>query len=64
MTKGDFEDTCTEKLPLMSMGGRAEDLVGADSMARNPISTSGIFKVFKLSQLPWLPQPLWSYTFV
>ena len=41
MFEGDSADTCTEKFPLMSMGGRAEGLACADPEARTPISMSG-----------------------
>ena len=34
---------CTGKLPLVSMGGRAEGLACADPGARTPIGVSGIF---------------------
>ena len=40
--KGDFADTCTEKIPLVSMGGRADGQACADPGARTPIGTSGI----------------------
>ena len=43
MFKGDSADTCGEKFPLMSMGGRAEGLVCEDPGARTPIGMSGSF---------------------
>ena len=43
MFEGDSADTCAGKFPLVSMGGRAEDLVCADPGARTPISASGIY---------------------
>jgi hypothetical protein len=39
--KGDSEDTCDGKYPLVSMGGRAEGLVRADPGVRTPIGASG-----------------------
>ena len=41
MFEGDFADTCTEKFPPMSMGGRAEGKVCADLGAKTPIDFSG-----------------------
>ena len=35
--EGDSADTCAEKFPIVSMGGRAEGLAGADPGARTPI---------------------------
>ena len=42
MFEGDSADTCAEKFPLVSMGGRAEGLACADPGARTPIGASGI----------------------
>ena len=44
MFEGDSADTCTGKFPLMSMGGRAEDLACTEPGVRNPISVSRISK--------------------
>ena len=41
--KSDSADTCTEKFPLVSMGGRAEGLACTDPGARTPIGASGNF---------------------
>ena len=41
MFEGDSADTCAEKFPLVSMGGRAEGLACADPGARTPIGASG-----------------------
>ena len=41
MFEGDSADTCTEKNPLVSMGGRAEGLMCSDPEARTPIGASG-----------------------
>ena len=38
---GDFADTCTNKFPHMSIGGRAEGLESAYPVARTPIGVSG-----------------------
>ena len=46
MFEGDSADTCARKLPLMSMGGRAEGLACADPGVRPPIGVSGNFIVF------------------
>ena len=43
MFEGNFADTCTDKFPLVSMGGRAEGQVCADPGVRTPIGASGIF---------------------
>ena len=42
-TKGDFGDTCAEKIPLGLMGGRAESQLCADPGAMTPIGASIIF---------------------
>ena len=42
MFEGYYADTCTGKFPLVSMGGRAECPVCADTGARTPIGASGI----------------------
>jgi hypothetical protein len=39
--EGDSADTCAEKFPLVSMGGRAEGLACAEPGARTPIGASG-----------------------
>ena len=44
MFEGDSADTCAEKFPLVSMGGRAEGLACADPGARTPIGASGNYK--------------------
>jgi hypothetical protein len=36
MFEGDSADTCSEKFPLMSIGGRADGLACADPGARTP----------------------------
>ena len=41
MFEGDSADMCAGKFPLVSMGGRAEDLACADPGARTPIGASG-----------------------
>ena len=41
MFEGDSADTCAEKFPLVSMGGRAEGIVCADPGARTPTGMSG-----------------------
>ena len=41
MFEGDSADTCAGKFPLMSMGGRAEDLACAEPGARTPFGGSG-----------------------
>ena len=43
MFEGDSADTCGGKFPLVSIGGRAEDLTCADLGARTPISARGIY---------------------
>ena len=43
MFGGDSADMCAKKIPLVSMGGRAEGLACADPGARTPIGTSGNF---------------------
>ena len=45
MFEGDSADTCAEKFPLISMGGRAEGLACADPGARTPIGASGNFVI-------------------
>ena len=45
MFEGDSADTGAGKLPLVSMGGRAEGLACADPGARTPIGASGNFSV-------------------
>ena len=52
MFEGDSADTCSKKIPLVSMGGRAEGLACADLEARTPISVSGIIHSFELNSLP------------
>jgi hypothetical protein len=41
--EGDSADTCAEKFPLVSMGGRAEGLACTDPGVRTPIGASGNF---------------------
>ena len=43
MFEGNSADMCGGKIPLTSMGGRAEGLVCADPEARTRIGASGIF---------------------
>ena len=51
MFEGDSADTCAKKIPLVSMGGRAEGLACADPGARTSIGASGNFLiVFKFSK--------------
>ena len=45
MFEGDSADTCAQKIPLVSMGGRAEGLACADLGARNPIGASGNYYI-------------------
>ena len=47
MFEGDSADTCAGKVPLMSMGGRAEGLACADLGVRTPISVSGNYDCFR-----------------
>ena len=42
MFESEFGDTCTNKIPLLLMGSRAEGLMCANPRVRTPISTSGI----------------------
>ena len=63
MFEGDSADTCAGKFPLVSMGGRAENLARADPGARTPIAASGIILyIFGFSKLWYqcqvLPLPL------
>ena len=51
MFEGDSADTCAEKFPLMSMGGRAEGLACIDPGARTPIGVSGNFTILFHSSL-------------
>ena len=44
MFEGDSAVMCAEKVPLVSMGGRAEGLTCADPGARTPIGASGIIE--------------------
>ena len=44
MFEGDFEDTRTEKIPLVLMGGRAERQVCADPAARTQSPQPGFCK--------------------
>ena len=48
MFEGDSADTCAEKCPLVSMGGRAEGQACADPGARTPIGASGNFSMNSL----------------
>ena len=41
MFEGDSADMCAGKIPLVSMGGRAEVIACADPGARTPIGASG-----------------------
>jgi hypothetical protein len=41
MFEGDSADTLAGKLPLVSMGSRAEGIACADPVVRTPIGTSG-----------------------
>ena len=43
MFEGYSAETCAGKIPLVPMGGRAEGPACADTGARTPIGTSGIF---------------------
>ena len=51
MFEGHFADTCAEKFPLVSMGGRAEVLACADPESRTPIGASGNFILVQTIQL-------------
>ena len=44
MFEGDSADTYAEKIPLVSMGRRAEGLACADPVERTPIGASGNYK--------------------
>ena len=46
MFECDSADMCAEKIPLVSMGGRAEGLACADPGARTHIGASGKFFTF------------------
>ena len=41
MFEGDSADMCAKKIPLVSMGSRAEGLACAEQGARTPIADSG-----------------------
>ena len=43
MTEGYSAETCSGKIPLAPMGGRAEGPEGTDPGARTPIGASGIW---------------------
>ena len=43
MFEGDSADTCGEKFPLVSMGGRADGLACPDPGARTPVGACGNF---------------------
>ena len=43
MFEGDSADMCAGKIPLVSMGGRAEGLACTDSEATTPIGARGNF---------------------
>ena len=45
MFEAEFADTCAEKFPLVSMGGRVEGLACADPEARTPIGASGNYNL-------------------
>ena len=49
MLEGDSADKCTEKCPLMTMGGQAEGLSCADPGARTPIGVSGNLITFSFT---------------
>jgi hypothetical protein len=49
MIEGDSADMCAGKVPLVSIGGRAEGLARADPGARTPIGASGIYIKLNLS---------------
>ena len=49
MFEADSADTWTGKIPLMSMGGRAEGLTCADPGARTPIGVSGNLIVINIA---------------
>ena len=46
MFKGDYADTCPEKIPLVLMGVRVECPACADTGVRTPIGASGILYNF------------------
>ena len=48
MFEGDSADTCSEKFPLMLMGGRAEGPACADPGARTPMGTTAFIHLFLL----------------
>ena len=48
MFEGDSADTCTGKILLVLMGGRAEGLACADPGARTPIGASGIVILYDM----------------
>ena len=49
MFEGDSVDMCAGKLPLVSMGGRAEGLAWADPGTRTPIGARGNFVILLTS---------------
>jgi hypothetical protein len=55
MFEGDSADTCAEKFPLVSMGGRAKGLTCADPGARTPIGASGNSFLFSFLLLFLIP---------
>ena len=66
MFEGDSADTCAEKCPLTSMGGRAEGLVCTDTGARTPISASGNLLLFFMDGcsggwVKWKYGQIWKY---
>ena len=51
MFEGDSAETFAGKVPLMSMGARAEGLVCTDPEVRTPIDVSGIHICFKILKI-------------
>ena len=56
MFEGDYADMCGGKFSLVSMGGRAEGLACADSVARTPIGASGNFLLVNNSDIIVIPE--------
>ena len=47
IAEGEFADRSANKIPRMSMGGRAEGLAYADLVERTPISVSGLIDLLQ-----------------
>ena len=51
MFEDDFADTCAKNFPIMSIGGRAEDLACTDPGARISIGVIGFFADVAMAML-------------